>query len=149
MNSCPDTKLPSAARMNSCPDTKLPSAARMNSCPDTKFPSAARMNSCPDTKLPSAARMNSCPDTKLPSAARMNSCPDTKLPLLAPAEGNQALENSLISADLPSLGQLRQRDEIHSSRATGTPPAHCCSSKSNCLHLQTCLCSSALYLLLD
>src|SRR6266851_2748749 len=53
MNSCPDTKFPSAARMNSCPDTKLPSAARMNSCPDTKFPSAARMNSCPDTKLPS------------------------------------------------------------------------------------------------
>src|SRR6266851_3472353 len=112
MNSCPDTKLPSAARMNSCPDTKLPSAARMNSCPDTKLPSAARMNSCPDTKLPSAARMNSCPDTKLPSAARMNSCPDTKLPSLAPAEGNQALENNLISADLHSLGQLRPRDEI-------------------------------------
>src|SRR5713226_6687604 len=43
---------------------------------------------------------------------------------LAPAEGNQALENNLISADLPSLGQLRPRDEIHSSRATGTPPAH-------------------------
>jgi allophanate hydrolase subunit 2 len=42
----------------------------------------------------------------------MNSCPDTKLPSLAPAEGNQALENNLISADLPSLGQLRPRDEI-------------------------------------
>ena len=42
---------------------------------------------------------------------------------LAPAEGNQALENSLISADLPSLGQLRPRDEIHSSRTTGTLPA--------------------------
>jgi len=53
----------------------------------------------------------------------MNSCPDTKLPLLAPAEGNQALENNLISADLPSLGQLRPRDEIHSSRTTGTLPA--------------------------
>ncbi len=31
---------------------------------------------------------------------------------LAPAEGNQALENNLISADLPSLGQFRPRDEI-------------------------------------
>src|SRR5216683_6297489 len=31
---------------------------------------------------------------------------------LAPAEGNQALENNLISADLHSLGQLRPRDEI-------------------------------------
>ncbi len=74
----------------------------------------------------------------------MNSCPDTKLPLLAPAEGNQALENNLISADLPSLGQLRPRDEIHSSRTTGTPRAPCCWSKSNCSHLQTCLCASAL-----
>ena len=31
---------------------------------------------------------------------------------LAPAEGNQALENSLIFSDLPSLGQLCPRDEI-------------------------------------
>jgi len=31
---------------------------------------------------------------------------------LAPAEGNQALENNLISADLHSLGQLRPRDDI-------------------------------------
>ena len=31
---------------------------------------------------------------------------------LAPAEGNQALENNVISADLHSLGQLRPRDEI-------------------------------------
>src|SRR5258707_15277473 len=52
---------------------------------------------------------------------------------------------SLISADLPSLCQLSQRDEIHSSRTTGTPPAHCCWSKSNCSHLPTCLCASALY----
>ncbi len=43
---------------------------------------------------------------------------------LLATEGNQALENNLISADLHSLGQLRPRDEIHSSRATGTPPAH-------------------------
>ena len=35
---------------------------------------------------------------------------------LAPAEGNQALENNVISADLPSLGQLRPRDEIRFER---------------------------------
>jgi len=37
---------------------------------------------------------------------------DSEAERLAPAEGNQALENNVISADLRSLGQLRPRDEI-------------------------------------